>query len=225
MSTIDTLPEPSPAEPLPATKPKRARASRLAPEARRAQLLACAIRVFAREGIGHANHTQIAAEAGVSLPAVFSYFPTHEDLTRAVLDYVSRFMLEQLIMPRQTGARSAPSEIEGTLLGFADLIESDRDICRVWLDWSTAVRGASWPAYLEHHAKVCTLFEATIERGKAAGEVAPEINTADAAWVSIGLGHMISHMKFAGHSKKCIRRAVGSLVASYFHNDAPSAPS
>jgi len=199
---------------------KRARAARLSPTARKAQLVDCAIRVFAREGISHANHTQLANEAGVSLAAVFAYFPTHDDLRDAVLAYVSRFMLERLIQPRQTGSESAQYEIEDTLIGFANLIESHRDITRVWLDWSTAVRGESWPAYLVHHGKVLEMFEATIRRGKASGEVEAGIHPSDAAWVLIGVGHMIAHMKFAGLSKTRIVRAVSSVVRSYFRGRA-----
>lgn len=195
---------------------QRQRAARLSPEARRSQLLESAIKVFAREGISHANHTQIALEADVSLPAVFAYFPTHDDLTHAVLDYVSVFMLEQLVIPTQSGNESAQEHVERTLIGFADLIDTHRDITRVWLDWSTAVRGKNWPRYLEHHEKVCKVFEATINRGKKLGEVAPEVNTEDAAWVLIGLGHMIAHMKFAGHSNARIRGAVDDLILSYF---------
>jgi TetR/AcrR family hemagglutinin/protease transcriptional regulator len=193
---------------------RRSRAARLAPEARKAQLLNSAIKVFAREGISHANHTQIAAEAGVSLASIFGYFPSHDALTRAVLDYVSSFMLNQLILPRQAGAASAWREIENTLMGYADLMETHHDITRVWLDWSTAMRGNTWPLYLEHHDKVRILFEGTIDRGKAAGEVAPQVDTSDAAWVLIGLGHMISHMKFAGEPKARIERAIASVVRS-----------
>jgi len=68
----------------PATK--RARARRLDPSERRPQLLQCAIRVFARRGLGGAHHAEISREARVSIPTVFFYFPTREVLVMAVLD-------------------------------------------------------------------------------------------------------------------------------------------
>jgi len=195
---------------------RRQRAPRLSSEARRAQLLDCAFKVFAREGIGHANHTQIASEAGVSLPAVFAYFPTHESLTQAVLDHVSDFMMARLILPAQTGQKSAAAEIEKTLVDFLDLIDSHYEMARIWLDWSTAVRATTWPLYQEHHKKVCAVFEATIARAQAAGETDPSINRSDAAWVIISLGHMIAQMKFAGEPSDRIVRAVHSVIVVYF---------
>jgi len=203
--------------PRPATG--RSRASRLTPEARKAQLLETAIRVFAEEGIGHSNHSQIASRAGVSLPSVFAYFPTHEDLTRAVLQEVSRFMLKELVEATQQGTGSAQASIENTLIGFADMIDhpQHRNYARVWFDWSTAIRENTWPLYLEHHIKVLKVFETTIRRGKAAGEVPKSVNEKDAAWVLVGVGHMIAHMKFAGETKLRIARTIDQLVRSYFH--------
>ena len=72
-------------------KTTRFRARRLSPTERRTQLLTCALRVFARRGLGEARHAEIAKEAGVSIPAVFFYFPTRADLVDAVLCEVERF--------------------------------------------------------------------------------------------------------------------------------------
>jgi TetR/AcrR family hemagglutinin/protease transcriptional regulator len=198
---------------------RKPRAARLSPEARKAQLLETAIRVFAVEGIGHSNHSQIASQAGVSLASVFAYFPTHEDLTRAVLKEVSRFMLDELVEANQTGSEDALSSIENTLIGFADMIDHPRhcNYAKVWFDWSTAIREKTWPLYLEHHVKVLKVFETTLRRGKVAGEVPRQVKEKDAAWVLVGVGHMIAHMKFAGESKLRITRTIDQLVRSYFH--------
>ena len=73
------------------SKPRSPR--RLAAKARRELLLACALRVFARRGIGAAHHAEIAAAAGVSVPTVFVYFPTRAALVEAVLAEVERFYI------------------------------------------------------------------------------------------------------------------------------------
>lgn len=208
------------AKPVPATavSPRR-RASRLAPEARKAQLIEVAIRVFAEEGIGHANHSAVAAQAGVSLASVFAYFPTHDDLARAVLAEVSRFMLDELVQANQRGESSARLAIEHTLIGFANMIDhpQQRAYAKVWFDWSTATREQTWPLYLEHHRKVLKIFESTLRRGKKSGEVPAQVNEKDAAWVLVGVGHMIAHMKFAGESRLRIARTIDLLIRSYFH--------
>jgi TetR/AcrR family hemagglutinin/protease transcriptional regulator len=71
----------------------RKRATRTSPELRQAQLLACAMKVFARLGIGRAVHADVAREARVSVPTVFSYFPTGDALKIAVVTEIDRFLV------------------------------------------------------------------------------------------------------------------------------------
>ena len=70
-------------------------------------LLRCAMRVFARRGLGAARHAEIARAARVSVPTVFFYFPTRKALVSAVLEEVARFFTEMADNgPRQTRARA-----------------------------------------------------------------------------------------------------------------------
>ncbi len=76
---------------------KRARAQRLDPAERRPQLLQCAIRVFARRGLGGAHHAEIAREARVSVPTVFFYFldwstATREEIWPHYLEFQERIV-------------------------------------------------------------------------------------------------------------------------------------
>src|SRR5579885_3157999 len=75
----------------PKTLSARCRARPLEQPERKAVLLQTAIRVFARRGLGGARHTEIAREAGVSVPTVFFYFPTREALVHDVLTEVAGF--------------------------------------------------------------------------------------------------------------------------------------
>lgn len=54
-------------------------------EERRKALVAAATRVFARKGFA-ATNKEIAAEAGVTAAALYWYFPSKDDLIRAVID-------------------------------------------------------------------------------------------------------------------------------------------
>ena len=83
-------------------------ARRLNPAARRAQLLACAMQVFARRGLGAARHAEVAATAGMSVATVFVYFPTRELLVKAVLDEVARFIHDDVLVPIQRDEVPAP---------------------------------------------------------------------------------------------------------------------
>ncbi len=77
-------------------EPVRKRAERLQPEQRRKQLLRCAVREFARTGIGSTVHADVARDASVSVPTVFQYFATREHLTNAIIAEVERFLLQIL---------------------------------------------------------------------------------------------------------------------------------
>ena len=64
---------------------------RMRSDLRSEQLLSCAIRVIARNGLGSSGHAAIATDAKVSVPTVFAYFPTRQALLRAVVEDVDRF--------------------------------------------------------------------------------------------------------------------------------------
>src|SRR5882757_4040136 len=72
----------------------RVRASRLNPDARRAQLVDCAVRVFARRGLERGGHAEVAREAAVAVPTVFAYFRTRGELLQQALDRVVRYYLD-----------------------------------------------------------------------------------------------------------------------------------
>ena len=200
-----------PAKP-PQTRP---RARRLAPEERRVQIVRSAIRVFARRGIGHTNHSAVAVEAGVSLPAIFVYFPTHEELGACVLDEVARFLLDEIIRPLHRRPGPVVPVIEQTYMAFLEAIDSHSDHVRVWLDWSTAVRDTTWPRYLAFHEAACSVFRRSIERGKAQGELRADLDTSETALVLISFGHMIAHMKLVGTPRETIAGTLHALIERY----------
>jgi AcrR family transcriptional regulator len=64
----------------------KTRAARMAPQARREQILDAAVKLIV--GSGHAGCTleQVAASAGISKPLIYKYFPRREDLLTALMD-------------------------------------------------------------------------------------------------------------------------------------------
>ena len=190
-------------------------ARRLAPAARRAQLLACAMAVFARRGLGAARHAEVAAEAGMSVPTVFVYFPTRDALVQAVLDEVARLVLDDVLRPLQRTEVPAPAVLRGSALAFADAVDRYPDHARVWLDWSTSVRDELWPRYLEFQDRVQALLVATTLRGKAEGSLPAHLDAEDAVRVLIGSAYMIAQMKITGTDSARVRHFVESLVEGF----------
>ncbi len=66
-------------------KPTKLRARRLAPAARRAQILDSAVALIVAAGHAGCTLEQVAAAAGISKPLIYKYFPRREDLLLAVM--------------------------------------------------------------------------------------------------------------------------------------------
>ncbi len=194
----------------PATK--RARARRLDPSERRPQLLQCAIRVFARRGLGGAHHAEISREARVSVPAVFFYFPTREVLVMAVLDEVARFLTDMTVRIH-SGGGPAPQIVLAHAKAFADSVETHPDYARVWLDWSTAIREEIWPHYLEFQERIVAIIADTIRRWRLEHATIDE-EAEDDARLIVGSAHMIAQMKFTRCPADKVDRFLRTLVRS-----------
>jgi TetR/AcrR family hemagglutinin/protease transcriptional regulator len=191
----------------------RTRAARLPPAERRAQLVASALGVFARLGLGAARHADVAAAARVSLPAVFHYFPTREALVAAVLDEIERFYLHQMAAAVAATRDGSPRD---TLLAhgraFARSVDTHPDHARVWLDWSTAVRDQLWRRYFRLSQRVDRGVTATIRRGQRDGSVAGDIVPEDAARLFVAAAYAVVQMKVAGFSDARVERFLESAV-------------
>lgn len=193
------------------------RARRLDPSQRRPQLLECAMRVFARRGLGGARHSEIAKEAQVSVPTVFFYFPTREALVKAVLDEVARFLTEMTVRIHDSSA-PAPDIILAHTKAFADSVDAHPDYARVWLDWSTAMREEIWPLYLEFQENIVGIIANTIRRWQRKRGMSEE-EAEDDARLLVGSAHMIAQLKFTRCAPEKVDHFLRTLVRSTLGNN------
>lgn len=191
----------------------RRRAARLPPAERRAQLVASALGVFGRRGLGATRHADVAVTARVSLPAVFHYFSSREALVRAVLDEIERFYLG---MMADAATETAGTTARETLLAqgraFARSVDTHADYARVWLDWSTAVRDQLWRRYLMLSRQVDRGVTSTIRRGQRDGSVAADVVPEDAARLFVAAAYAVVQMKLAGSPAAKVERFLQSAV-------------
>jgi TetR/AcrR family hemagglutinin/protease transcriptional regulator len=166
---------------------------RLSGTQRRRHLLECALVVFARDGIGRAGHTQIAAVAGVSVPTVFKYFPTRGALVDAVLDQVEHRLLE-LARESHRGAQSARDAIRAHGCGWNQLALDEPDVVKIWLEWSASIREDVWPRFLALEGKLNQIIARTINRDPDAPK---NLTPLEAARAIHGVAYMVAHMNFA----------------------------
>jgi TetR/AcrR family hemagglutinin/protease transcriptional regulator len=192
---------------------RRPRASRLDQAERRAQLLQCAMRVFARRGLGAARHAEIAKEAGVSVPAVFFYFPTREELVTAVLDEVDQFLME-MAEELHASERPAPEILLAHARAFAASVDTHPDYARVWLDWSTAIREEMWPRYLDFQERIVAVLARTIRRWQNERGAASDVDIEDDARLMVAAAHMVAQMKFTRVPSEKLDHFLRTLVGA-----------
>jgi len=190
---------------------QKERATRMPPAERRQQLSRCAVRVFARYGLGNAGHAQVADEAGVSTPTVFLYLPNREALIDCVLAEVDAYLVN-LIDNAAAGEVTASGKLLAIMQAFAKAIDSDPDYINIFLNWSTVVNQETWPQYVDFQDRILAMFETIIDEGVDAGEIPPEVNSVSGAHLVMGSAHMIAQMKFRGREQREIDGFITALL-------------
>ncbi len=192
------------------TERKRTRLSR---EARRQQLIKCAIDACADTGIARVTHKDVADLAGVSIPTVFVYFGTRQILIDSILKEMTRF-LSTCIEATGRDQTNPREELFDLMLWFITHVEENPNYIRVWLDWSTSVRDSLWPQYLAFKKKVIAYAEGVIKRGQKNHKVSPHVDAKDSARMIVGSSHMITMMLFSGVGEERVRGFIVHLVES-----------
>ncbi len=204
----------------PRTSPKAPR-TRLPPDARRAQLLACALASFAEHGIARATQSVVATRAGVSVSAVYSYFPTREDLVDAVLEDVER-RLVALCAEGLVAAGPVQQVLAALATGFARLTHSDPDLIIVWLDWSTSVGSPLFARYAAASDRVLGLMRPVLRRGIETGEVPAGQDIDAAAQALLNSAYALTLLRFSGRAEAEIDAYIRVAVRGVMGLAAPT---
>lgn len=186
---------------------------RMNPDDRRAQLLAHGVRVFAQLGIGRASHAEVARAAGVSVATVFNYFPSRENLVDQMLSQVAEFLSDMTEMA-ELSTLAAPDALYKLMVTFADAANSEPDMIKVWLEWSTSIRDDTWPKYLEFQERIIGRLRQLIINGQRAGTVGADVDPEDAARMAVGDAHMVALMQFAHRASSDMDRFLRHMIES-----------
>lgn len=145
----------------PAKSKTNAPRKRLSPDARRAQLLAIAIDVFAEMGLERAGHGDIAKRAGVSTPTVFNYFPNRDALVAAVLVQMDVFVDEmfQRVPKRADNRRHRILQLAGA---FQNMVAEQPNAAKLLLKWGVSFDPDIRPAYLDFQGRMINRMVAVL---------------------------------------------------------------
>ena len=169
------------------------RRTRLSPEARRSQLMECAIEVFSRRGIGRAGHAEIAEQAKVSVATVFNYFNTREELVDEVLAEIERFV-NQMLSQAYGDHGSIFDKIQRHVRLSVDAAYDQPDYAGIWLEWSSSVREEVWPRYTRLLDQCLELIASELQTVMDAGEITSVLSAQDLARSLTGFGYVMMQM-------------------------------
>jgi len=120
-----TSPDPPPTT---AHRPGRPRGPRRDPDERRAELLDAAERAIRRIG-PHASMDELAAEAGITKPILYSHFGDKAGLVTALSERVAARMNRAIL--RELSAHRSPREVvRSTIAAFCTFIEDEPELYR-----------------------------------------------------------------------------------------------
>ena len=191
-------------------KPRR-RAQQMAPEERRLLLLELAIQAFAEKGIDAAKHADIAKAAGVSVPTVFSYFPTRAALVEAVLSAVGEFYC-QLVKH----SLEAETPLDRLYLSAADMVEAVQlkpNYVKVWLMWSTHFAPDMQSRFQYFETRVLDMLCEVVSFGDKKKHSRQERQ--DKARLLLGAGGMLAQLAFRGEKRARQEKFIKNVIDNF----------
>ena len=155
----------------------------IAQEERRRQILAAAVRVFARSGYHGSRVGDIAEEAGVAHGLLYHYFSSKEE----VLQTVFRENWGELIVRfRAVEASSEPAgkKLEGIAKILLRTWRNDPDLVTVMV--REVARSAQLQEQVDEVREAFAIVQRVIEEGQASGAFRPDLDARLASWVVYG---------------------------------------
>ena len=182
---------------------------------RRAEILAAAVRVLAREGIAGATTRRIAAEAGINQATLLYYVGSKDELYLAVLREMMRMTREIALSARPVGL--APAEaIRRCVMAFWEHVESAVELQVLQYELTLyALRNpaSAWLAKKQYSGYSAVVEDLLREACKGAGAACALPYDAVARFVVGGLDGLILRF-ISDRDTARARRDLESLIAA-----------
>lgn len=144
-------------------------------DARRAEIVEAAVRVFARKGFAASRIEDVAAEAGVAKGSVYLAVSSREELLTAAFDQYRAYAERQLAVP---GTGPALERLAQLIRDTVAMLAAHPDHARVLLDvWSARTPMDMAAVYADYRAAIAAL----LREAAAAGQVRAGIGELHAA--------------------------------------------
>lgn len=183
--------------------------------ARQMQLTDAMLRIVARDGLQSASFRAVAAEAGCSLGAVQKAFPSKEALLAATF----RRLREQAVsLPAgEPGRPTLRGWIVELLMGILPLDEERRMVTRqgeAFGQWVLSDPAAA-AAVAEDDQRIRGLLASLVARGRAEGEVPPQVDPDAVAWAILALAQgLASQLLYAPEPENAVAARLKIVIDS-----------
>lgn len=153
---------------------------------KRREILAAAMPLLARRGVGGTKMADVAAAAGIGKGTIYEYFPSKEALVLGLYAYLFRNM-DELLEPILTADAPALDKITAILRASADMMTEQEETLAVVLDaWALGIGERHTEAarmLREMYENYRTLVAGIITAGIDAGEIHPMEPRSAASWL------------------------------------------
>ncbi len=138
------------------------------PAEKRERILRAAAKILGRDGVGGARMGDIAAEAGISHGSLFTYFPTKDDLVRAVVE--RGVAMERERFPAGEDAPFAAA-VEGVMTRAWETASAEGGLISLWLSFSLAENGRFSDDILPLEEDAARRWSDLVDRAAADGDI------------------------------------------------------
>ena len=185
---------------------------RLPAEERRRQILASAVKIFARSNFQSARVADIAADVGVSEAAVYKYFPTKKAIYLEVLKHMS----DRIIEFWQAEKDKAPDAIQAMrnmgMIYYRRMVRRPAAL-KVQFQAIAEVDDPDIARQLhQDHERYLEFIAGVIQQGIDQGLIRPDVRPETLAWIFNGVGINMNMMMILSFRKQFDEAVVTSIT-------------
>lgn len=191
---------------------KRLRARQMPPEQRKQQLLELAVKAFASKGVNAAKHADVARAANISVPAVFTYFPTRQALEQEVLSFVGDYILNNLFT-MTAGLDDLKARLYANGMTWVNEIEQHPDYIKVWLMWGHHFSSETSSLYVDYENRLIQRIIDMIYQNNTSPHDSQQQQ--DIARMLLGSASMAAQLSFRGESRSRLELFVEHVISNF----------
>ena len=155
---------------------------------RKRQIIKSTVDIMSESGVAGATTARIAADVGVSEPALYRHFKNKQVMLLAALDDISARLIVHTVSAAE-GADDVVMQLRLMSAAFYDFVMYNPEETRVLFEVVSAVRGADMrTAVRERFAQLLAVIEAVLVDGVDRGALREDLDVSLAAWEILSLG-------------------------------------